>query len=933
VDPERWARVRALFEAAVDLPESEWDAWLQRACEQSDLRAEVAAMLAADARTGASRLPQRVPALVDGYARAAADTRIGERCGPWRLLRLLGEGGMGSVYLAERMDGGFTQQAALKVVRSGFAQADLLARLGTERQILAGLQHPNIAALLDGGADATGAPYLAMEYVQGVDLRSHCDAARLDLRARLHLFLTVCAAVAHAHAHLVVHRDLKPANIMVTPGGTVKLLDFGVAKLLLDSRAQEATVAQHRVFTPEYAAPEQIGGGPTTTGVDVYALGVVLFELLTGHRPYQAAGSGVAGVEHAVLHSDPGRPSSCATAASGGGGEAGCNARAQQRATTPLALRRQLRGDLDAIVLRALRRRPEARYASVRLLAADVEAWLERRPVSARRGSLRYRSGRFVRRHALAVGLAALAVSSLLLGSGLALWQMQAARNEAATSREVLEFMQQLFALADPEQASGRDVSARELLASGSRRIRTALDRQPAARSVLLEAMGEAHLGLGLDAEALPLLEDALQLSASAAEPAGRQRLQLLRARALHGLGRFQQVLDELSPLRAVAGSDSAGSLFVAALDNRLGRAAQALGQTALAERHHVAALRTLEARLGLAHADTQEVVVALVSVYEMQRRHDEALALARRGLAALDNGAPRDERVRADALSALAMVQTNLGALAEAERLRREVLSAYREIYGDDHGTTVGAINNLASVVFAQRHYAEARGMFEQVLAARRRLYSAEHPRIALAANNAALAQLLTGDTGSALASAEEARALRVAAFGVQHPLSAQSMVTVGAVLLALGRLDAAEDELVQALAGFSAAFGADNRQSIAAHNNLGLIQLARGTVPPDCRHGDRAVALLGDGVAADDRGRIYAEALQQACRARRGDSGARGRLADSTRAYRDAAGSADPYLPVLDGLLAAVDGGETAAADRWQLAVSALGMQPTLR
>src|SRR6185503_9235370 len=384
MDAERWQRARALFDQLADSPPAQWEARLAALCPDDDeVRREALDLLQADlAAAGATDVGERARAAVADLAArdeaAWSERLVGERVGPYALVRELGRGGMGAVWLAERADGEFEQRVAVKLIRPGWDAGELLARFRSERQILAGLTHPNIAHLLDGGVTADGKPWLALEYVDGVDLLAYCDGERLDLPARLRLFLTVCDAVAHAHARLVVHRDLKPSNLLVTRDGQVKLLDFGIAKLV---DPQGTDVSALRVFTPEYAAPEQVKGELVTTAVDVYALGLLLYALLTGRRPYRAEGSTPAAYERAILDQEPTRPSLAATREEPEGGPS--LDLAAQRQLTPERLRRELRGDLDAIVLKALRKEPAQRYAAVADLAADVERHLERRPVLA----------------------------------------------------------------------------------------------------------------------------------------------------------------------------------------------------------------------------------------------------------------------------------------------------------------------------------------------------------------------------------------------------------------------------------------------------------------------------------------------------------------------------------------------------------------------
>jgi len=397
LDPDLWRRARPLLDAALDLPADAREAYLDQACHGDPaLRGTVAALVAAaeDERPFLDSLPRDAVADLANLPAAAEDdgTEPGQRIGPYRILRLLGAGGMGAVYLARRDDGQFEQQVALKLIRAGPLSHETVARFRRERQILAWLNHPTIARLLDGGVSEAG-PYLVMEYVEGQPIDQYCDRNRLGIADRLRVFLSVCEAVDHAHKALVIHRDLKPANILVTAAGEVKLLDFGIARLLdANPAADPLTGAEHRLLTREYASPEQFRNGPLTTATDGYALGAVLYQLLTGRLPHDLRGLSAAAAERAVCDTAPARPST---------------------------IRRELRGDLDTILLRALHPDPARRYGSAAALADDLVRHLERRPVSARADTLTYRLGRFVRRNAMSVAAAA-AILILLVGGALA---------------------------------------------------------------------------------------------------------------------------------------------------------------------------------------------------------------------------------------------------------------------------------------------------------------------------------------------------------------------------------------------------------------------------------------------------------------------------------------------------------------------------------
>ncbi|HYX20247.1 MAG TPA: serine/threonine-protein kinase, partial [Thermoanaerobaculia bacterium] len=377
--PERWREVKDLFDRAVDRPEPERRDFLDAERRRdAELAGEVARLL--DAHAAAGEFLER-PA-VDQIRLSPAPAEAPERIGSWEIERELGHGGMGTVYLAARSGDGFRQTVALKVVRRGMDTDFVLQRFRGERRILAELDHPGIARLLDGGSTEGGAPFFVMEYIDGRHLLEEARARDLSLRERLRLFLPVCDAVAYAHRHLVVHRDIKPSNVLVTADGVPKLLDFGLAKLLrpdgegADGRTETAL----RLLTPDYASPEQVRGESVTTATDIYSLGVVLYELLTGQRPYRVTGRTPEAIARAVCEEEPARPSAASAA---------------------------LRGDLDNVVLMALRKEPDRRYASVEQFAEDIRRHLDGRPVSARKDTLRYRAGKFVTRHKASVAATA----------------------------------------------------------------------------------------------------------------------------------------------------------------------------------------------------------------------------------------------------------------------------------------------------------------------------------------------------------------------------------------------------------------------------------------------------------------------------------------------------------------------------------------------
>jgi eukaryotic-like serine/threonine-protein kinase len=864
-----WARIRELFEQALELAPTERAAFLARHCAGDDvLRSEVEDLLAADARAAGQKTalgvaaPELLQALNEDERDDQRDRLVGLRLGPWRLLREIGRGGMGAVYLAERDDGEYTQQAAIKLVRPGWDVGELLQRFRAERQILATLNHPNIARLLDGGVSDDGKPYLVLEYVEGCEIGRYCDERQLGIEARLRLFLTVCEAVTHAHRRLVVHRDLKPSNIMIDSNGQVKLLDFGIAKLIEQDAALTASAS--RMFTPEYAAPEQVRGEAVTTGVDVYALGLLLYDLLTGRRPYGATASTPAAYEQAILTQEPQRPSRAAIESDD---EAG--SRAAARSLDPAHLSAQLRGDLDAIVLKALRKEPEQRYDAVATFAEDVQNYLERKPVSARRGNLRYRAMRFLQRHAFATALSTIALVSLVAGLGVALWQAEQARAEASKSRAALDFMTGLFTLADPVAAQGERITARELLTTGSQRIREQLLDQPAARAELLRAMGDAYRGLGLYDDALPLLDEATR---GASDPSAAL---LSHAIVLHQLGRYDDALDELLKLREIQERRRPIDIdFVSQIDLRIAVTYVSMNKLDEAGDVYARLLKVQRERHGESHRQTQEIMLRYASWMVLRGQSHEARPLTGAVVATLRAQQPRDNEFFARALGAHAMVVSNTGPYSEAEALRREEYALTLGIFGDQHPYTLSSRSNLATVLYSEQRYDEALALFEAVLRGRRQQVAADHPLLALVANHVANSLIALGRADEARPYAEEALRIRLAAFGEQHRNTAMSLRTLANVEFESGHVDQAEQLFIRSIASMEAALGPTSSTLVGALNELARVRLARGTAVPDCAAAQRAFDISGAAAESEVPEAQYQFALLGACQAAIGDA-----------------------------------------------------------
>lgn len=857
--PDPRQRIDALFEQALDLPREARAAFLDReAAGEPDVRAEVEELLhLADSEAPqlepqalqASPLLQAWAARYPDVSGEGADAETDEDAsgtdiGHWRLLRRLGRGGMGTVYLAERSDAGFHQRGALKRLHPGLGSGEFLRRFAQERQILAALNHRGIARLLDGGRDDGGRPYLVMEFVEGQAVDAYCDERQLDIEQRLALFVRICQAVAHAHRHLIVHRDIKPSNIVVTAEGDMKLLDFGIAKVLgdTDMPLDPVTRTAIRVFTPEYAAPEQVTDAQVTTATDVYQLGLLLYELLSGRRA-QSGGGTQATLERAICETEPARPSQAV---------ADDAAIAAARATTPSALRRRLRGDLDNIVLKALRKAPERRYESALALATDIERWRQRRPVQARPEGWLYRGTKFVRRHPFGVAASA-AMLALLVAYAVTVTQQAAAiarerdraQAEATKARQVQALVLQLFEGADPERSGGAQLTARELLDRGWEGIERELDAQPEIRAELLDTVGEAYRQLGLFDRARDLFDRSLETTASLAATNP-----LLHARALRSRGRLHSEEGEYpaatamlqrahAAYRAIAGDEHAE---VAATLDDLGMASFRASDLETAERHHRDALAMRRRLFGEEHPEVATSLDNLGTV--IRHRGDyaaaepllsEALALRRRLL-------PETHPHLAQSLSNLAITRVNLGEYDSAEALYREAQAVMARSRGARHPSVAVVMNNLAMLFQAQRDFDAAESLLRQALEIRREAFGPRHPEVAMNLNDLGLALAEGGDP----AGAENYYAQALAAYPDEHPWRSATVFNLGMLAEKRGDLATAERRYREALARQRVDYGEDHERVGIDLNRIGIVLHRQGRLDEAETHIRRALAIF---------------------------------------------------------------------------------------
>ncbi len=804
-DTGRLHRVRELFDATMDRPPGERAAFLERATGwDTTLREDVSRLITLAEHTN--------PALDQPLAPPAPDAAglVGQRLGPWEVARVIGEGGMGTVYEGIRADDQYRKRAAIKLVHRGLHSEMTFARFRRERQILANLEHPGIATLLDGGVTPDGRPFLVMEHVTGEPITVWCDARRLPVRERITLFRQVCAAVRYAHLNLVIHRDLKPANILVSEDGAVKLLDFGIAKLLHEDESDELPItrAGARAFTPEYASPEQLRGDSLTTASDVYSLGVVLFELLAGTRPHAVASHALVDIEREVLQGSPPRASAVVTdAAAAARGEPG---RRQ--------LARRLHGDLDHILLTALAAEPERRYVSAEALSDDLERYLLARPVRAHAGRAGYRFGKFIRRNRWAVlGAAALV---LALVGGVVATSVMARRAQRAQDRSerVSGFLRELLSSVRPV-TGGRDVPVSELLDSASARLESGLETRPDVQAELQAVIGWSYESLGRLDEAERHMRQAVALRRSLY--GDRNLASVVAINALGNIlikqGRFDPADSALG--LALAWRQAMGGApdtVLATILGNLGSLAHGRSKPADAERYHRESLATrrlvsdsLDPNLA---ATINNVAVSLGE----QNRWDEAEAMHREALAILRVSEPEGGVRVADVLNALATALDLQGKPAAAESAYAETLALRRRYLGPSHPDYTFTAFNYAGFSFDQGRYDQAARLSREILTRRGTTLPESHPSVAAALQTLGKCLDKLGDHAGAESALRESLALRKRHLPADSWLIASSEGVLGEHFTIVGDYARAEGLLLGADRKLSEAQGAASPRTL---------------------------------------------------------------------------------------------------------------------
>ena len=684
VTADQWQQVSPLLDEVLELETEDRAAWLASLRgKDAHLASLVEALLQEQAQLQREGFLESSPAPVAGLA--------GRALGAYTLISQIGQGGMGTVWLARRSDGRFERQAAVKFVNLGLADRAKKQRFTREGSILGRLTHRNIAGLIDAGVTSDNQPYLILEYVDGTPIDQYCDQHKLDIDARVRLFLNVLSAVAHAHTNLIVHRDIKPSNVLVAKDGQVKLLDFGIAKLLEgEGQAGSATLLTHEsgsALTPQYAAPEQFSNQPVTTATDVYALGVLLYVLLAGRHPSGSGPQSPAEWVKAVLETDAARMSEILQE-SGPGSETVAN----RRVITLDRLRRQLRGDLDIIAAKALKKVPSERYASVTDFANDLRRYLNREPISARPDTASYRVRKYVRRHRLGVGVSAGLVLLLLGLSVTQAIELRRITRERDRADRITSLLTDMFAATDPGRTRGETVTAREVLDRATKQINFSLSKDPQLQAEMLAVIGKTYFGLGVYPTAQSLLEKAINLG-----------------KRVNGPGD-----------RAVLSSE-----------DMLGRLLIEQGKWADADTVLQDAMSNAQRSFGVKDPITLDAMSDLAYALLLEGHKAEALDLAQHTFETRRLAAGEGSAGTLWSMNNLALILGQNGKLPESEAMYRKELEIELRVHGAESEGALNAMSNLGATLAFMGRLTEAEDMFRQALPIQQRMEGQQHPEV----------------------------------------------------------------------------------------------------------------------------------------------------------------------------------------------------------
>lgn len=803
----RLARIREVFDGALEVTQEERPEYVRRVCgADTTLRTEVESLLAALDRGAATWESPLGPLLADALSGNAADDVVGRRIGPYDVTQLLGYGGMGAVYEGVRADDQFRKRVALKFLRRGLEGDQAIRRFRYERQILANLSHKNIAALLDGGVSADGQPYFVMEYVDGEPITRYCSTRQLGIRDRVQLLRQVCSAVQHAHQNLVVHRDLKPGNILVTSDGTVKLLDFGIARLLREGEGSEQlpmTQGGIRAFTPDYASPEQVRGLPVATASDIYSLGVIASELLSGHRPFTLDGLLFAEMQQRVCTTPAPPPSTLVT----GDDSPSFGERSVAR------VRAQLHGDLDAIVLQCLRKEPERRYGSAEQLGSDFRSYLDGQPVSAQRDRLGYRTGKFLRRRRVEVAASGLIATALVGGIVATSHQAQRAETERSKVEQVNTFLTTMLSAVDPGY-QGRDVTVAQVLSQAARDV----DQQkldPEIEADVRHTIGQTYYGLGLYDSAATHSQRAYELRKSLFGDLDQRTLMSLSylVALAEARGAFAQAesLARLDVDGQRRTRDQRPGELATALDN-LARVVEQEG------RLDEATTFKLES-IGIRRQSTDSATRAslpyslnnMAVSYAYKGMFAKADSFVQEALAIEARLHSKESPNYGDLLRSLASIRDDLGKQAEADSLIRESIRILKSTLGPTHANYLRALNMRAMLRYTANDMPAAVEAAREVTGAIGKGLAEGDPTAATAFQVLGLALDSLGQHWSADTALRRSQLLREKYLAPDNWMIASSRAVTGYHLGLMGRHGEAERMMTAAYNDLVKSRGAD--------------------------------------------------------------------------------------------------------------------------
>lgn len=806
-----WQKAKEIFLAAIDVPPHERERFLADTCgPDSSLIDEVRSLLVShESLDDFIETPAfSIPTLV-----ADASALIGKELGNYRVVSEIGHGGMGSVFLGERTDGEYKHQVAIKVVRPGLDTADVRRRFLHERQILAGLEHPYIARLIDGGTTPDGLPFLVMEYVQGEPITEY--AKRLSLNDRLRLFQKVCEAVAYAHRSLVIHRDLKPSNMFVTADGQPKLLDFGIAKLLDDTGSSDGTLTNFGAFTPDYASPEQIRGGPITTASDVYSLGVILCEMLAGTSPYRFETRSPDELVRVICEESPSSPSRLLSAG----------------AIDPMVKPGELEGDLENIVLLALRKEPERRYSSVEQFAGDIQRHLDGLPVMAREDTVGYRASKFVQRHKYGVGMTAAILLILIAGIVTTAWQASVARSESRKAQRINTFLQDMLGSASPE-AKGADIKVRDALDEASRRVREEFADEPEVVADVLKTIGRTYVGLDISSRAETELKGSIEASLRSNgefHPTTAESLAYLGI----ALGYQRKFVEgEEVSRRAVdicrrvypGGHENLGVALFALATNLLQK-----GDAAAAEPFAVEASEVVRSTLGERHGYYLATLTTLAVARGMTGNAEGSEELLRRAVSLENLIEPRFRIFIAQASVYLGRLLLRKKAFDEAETYLEKSRAIYAEVLGEETQSTAGSLQALGELHVHRGEYQRSETELREAL----RIFATIRDHEPLVVNQTTL---LLGITLTRLGKLDEAERLLRQTLEERTKIGSAGSAAIGVNQIALGECLAARKRFADAEAmltdGYNillAAAGEQDPRTVEAKERLTQLRVVR--------------------------------------------------------------------------------------------------------